>query len=1256
MRRSLSVLLAAIPFIAGAQTTYNQTCATAIPLPVSNTNVQPEFMYIDSRQFPNAIPDPITACSGSGNRTIGWYSFTAIASKHWLRTEGSRLDGHTIEVLSGSCGSLSTLTCMAANSAYVPLTGLSVGTAYYVRVISSAPCEELNENCHMGLAVVSDPTNDDCSGAIELTVRGGSDAVWPATEMATLGATQSQVACSGDASADDDVWYRFTATAITHVFPTALLHVNAPVIEWFGGGCGALTSLACNAPRVTGLTVGQEYHIRIHSASTDPGEDLRIVGDVYAAAPNDECSGAVPIAVAESGEEPPSVEVSTWLGTSSTVPCDTRATDIWLSFVAPANKVTVVGTANQDVSVFSGTCGALSCVSNGSLNPYEIFNGLIAGDTYFLKIGDGSSPKNGSIRVFGPPSNDECATATPLSVLPTVDGDNFTHGFTCNATVSSASCGFTQPADVWYSFTATAARQLVYIETSIPNVDLQLEVLTGTCGALTNVLCTGVQYAATSLGGLVPGTTYFLRVFTGVGAAPSAFRIGVTAAMPNDDCDGALQLPVLAVEEIPQQPLVYPFAATDGVNTGCGFFRDLWYKFTPTTTEVTFLSAHQTGSSSGVYVELFSGGCGGLTSLSCLGNVSTAAAHAHYTGLTPGTEYLIRFASSATISMVPLIVEHPVNDEISGAFVPAVGSAFTQPLNAMSGYGATQSLPYICGFGSSADDDTWYRFTATATTHTIRAQQRNTLFAELTLFPPLLIEAFDTLTTDVAVLQAHNIGCGAGNAVLNGLTIGDDYWYRVFTPGNAAEELCMFATWLDGESNDEAEGAVSITYGDAFTHYFNTAGATQSLPGADCATDDFADDDIWFSFTATNAAARLVAGYHTADVVLELFSGSPGNLTSLLCSDNVLVLPALTSGQTYYARLYSEKNATPAEGRIGLFITPSLTANSCVDETCLGPVLLSNPSIEQGEHCTPGFLSIADSDGLGIPLAPGWPRDQFASSDSYSSCAPYTSQSEMPSYYDSPTLGRVLARSGKGMAGMIIRGTLGYQEYIQAPLSEPLVPGEPYLVSFSAVSAPRNEGNCNGLAAYLSTGPAPQGYSETINVEPQVISLDIIGQGPWTTVCGVVVPDEPWDHITLGAFFADRDEFTYEGDFYSSAYIYYFIDDVVVAHIEDAACITSIGNVPPLEADNAGKGDDLRMYPNPTSDRLNIVGDAGLFGKRSRIDVLNAIGELVHAEQVNSFGALQTTAFPGTLKAGLYVVRVCAEGGICRSARLIIER
>jgi len=1246
MRRSFLLTALLITAVAYGQIPSNQSCATAFELPVASGNVQDEFMVVDSKHFQAAAPAPATDCSGTGDRKMGWYYFTATSTKHWVRSEGPELDSQWLDVFSGTCGSLTYMTCMQANTAYAPLTGLTVGETYFIRVIGLITGTE-----QMGLAIVSDPPHDECVGAVELSVVGGQPQVWPATELSTLGATQSQPACAGDAAAsDDDVWYRFTATATSHQFPRVLLHPNDPVVEWFSGSCGALTSVVCDAPRATGLTVGQPYYIRVHSESTDPANTLRMLVDVAESATNDECSGALPLHVTLTGEEPQAVDISTLIGTSSTAPCDTRTSDVWLTFTAPGATVTVVGSTYQDLALFSGSCGSLTCVHQETMNPEVVFTGLTVGQAYFLKVGTNTNFANVSIRAFATPANDECANAMPLDVL-TAPGASFSFGSTCGATQSSLACGNGPASDVWYNFTATGTQQLLYIESSVPQSNTKFEVLSGSCGSLASVFCNtfGNINGAGSITGLTAGSPYYLRVYTSLNNVPSAFRIGLTQGVVNDDCPGAIELPVLSIADIPGQPLQYNTNATAGTGS-CGTFKDMWYRFTPTTAEGKFLSAYPV-ISTGLYIELLSGGCDDLTSVSCTSNSSTGNAHQSYTGLVPGNEYHVRISGNVARPFVPLRVATPVNDEITGALAAPSGTAFTQPLWVGDGYGATESYPSFCVANQFTDDDTWFHFTATAATHTVKAVQRNPIFAETPLPNPLAIEVFDTLSTDAAVLEEHAIGCGYGSIALTGLTVGHVYRYRVFTPWHDSEDICAFATWYTNGNNDEASGATPLAYSDDHQLYFNTAGATQSQPGAGCLVDDFADDDIWFSFTANGSPARVVVGYATADITLEVFSGTPGNLTSIACDGNVLVLPPLTSGQTYYLRLYSWKNATPAEGRIGLFTTPSLTANPLVDESCLGPVLLENPSIEQGEYCLASLISIGAIGGMGLPVAPGWPRLQETSSDGYSSCTLFDDTQEMPSTMYGGD--EILARSGKGMAGILLKYTGPWREYLSAPLSEPLIPGEPYLVSLHAISA-NTSLTLNGIGAFLSTGPSVQLSSVAINVEPQVVDLDVVKGGEWTNISAVIVPDGPWDHIAIGCFFQDFDEYTYEGNFDADAY--YFIDDVVVAHIQDANCITGIGDVPPLDEDVAASGDALRVYPNPANDRVNIVCGADLFGKRGVIEVFDVTGQRVHADEVPFLNALQLLQLSSDWKEGLYLVMVRVEGHAPKSARLVLRR
>ncbi len=120
------------------------------------------------------------------------------------------------------------------------------------------------------------PANDNCSGATVLTVNSDNLCTTALTST-TVGATESQPGCNFTL-ADDDVWFKFTATATSHKIQVASNSgtLQNPVFEVFSGSCGGLSSLACVNNQNTfydtertilaSLTVGNEYFIRVHSA------------------------------------------------------------------------------------------------------------------------------------------------------------------------------------------------------------------------------------------------------------------------------------------------------------------------------------------------------------------------------------------------------------------------------------------------------------------------------------------------------------------------------------------------------------------------------------------------------------------------------------------------------------------------------------------------------------------------------------------------------------------------------------------------------------------------------------------------------------------------------------------------------------------------------------------------------------------------------------------------------------------------------
>ena len=167
--------------------------------------------------------------------------------------------------------------------------------------------------------------------------------------------------------------------------------------------------------------------------------------------------------------------------------------------------------------------------------------------------------------------------------------------------------------------------------------------------------------------------------------------------------------------------------------------------------------------------------------------------------------------------------------------------------------------------------------------------------------------------------------CADGNFTLRfeSLPAGSYYYPVIRDPeGNAVGPYTITvsaAACYAPPANDECAGAIPLTSAaNCDQTYFNTMGAAQSMDPVECngAVSTFAVD-VWFSFVCTSTEQSIgVVGFNGSDAVIELFSGTCGDLTSLACADatyptledpsstEVLDQTGLTVGTTYYFRVY----------------------------------------------------------------------------------------------------------------------------------------------------------------------------------------------------------------------------------------------------------------------------------------------------------------------------------------------------------------
>ncbi|MEO1261903.1 MAG: CARDB domain-containing protein [Bacteroidota bacterium] len=161
------------------------------------------------------------------------------------------------------------------------------------------------------------------------------------------------------------------------------------------------------------------------------------------------------------------------------------------------------------------------------------------------------------------------------------------------------------------------------------------------------------------------------------------------------------------------------------------------------------------------------------------------------------------------------------------------------------------------------------------------------------------------------------------------------WWIQEGYSSSSAGNFTLEWLLLPPPVNDECANATPFPAipTDNSCAYVNahTVSATESLAG--CVGS--ADDDIWFSFvapaTSISTELNLISG--SGDMVHEVFSGSCGTLNSILCSDpESNTLTGLTTGETYFIRVYSYASSGYSEFELCLKVPPQPPANDlCSD-------------------------------------------------------------------------------------------------------------------------------------------------------------------------------------------------------------------------------------------------------------------------------------------------------------------------------------
>lgn len=471
----------------------NDDCTGAEPIAVGDTKTgSNRFAADESGNFSVGGCNGVTY-DGSGGV---WFSYIGDGNPVTFASCGSSYDTklNVYQPFPGNCTVALCLTASDDDCGDDALVSVATTAGQEYLILLHADGDERGDYV---LQALPGANNDDCVDA--LPVSCGS-----IVTGTTLGSnTETVPAGCGTAYTAGGVWYKITGAdaSITAELCGSAYDTKLFVYE---GSCTNLICVGGNddacglQSRVTWAGVnGIEYYILVSGFSANQGDyELSIICPPPVL--NDFCTGAFPLT---DGVPFP----GTNFGAQSENLNDCGGTFyfgdpvVWYSYVGQGGPTTF-STCSQNtdfdtqINIFSGTCGALTCLGGNDQDGGCAFSGdhstatvcTDAGVTYYVAVygffgGVGNFELTATQVTSGIPANDECANAQAISTIGST-----TAGSTINACPDDngfCGTGSNGSSAVWYSFVGQGD-WMDFNTCSSTGFDTRLQLFTGTCGAL----------------------------------------------------------------------------------------------------------------------------------------------------------------------------------------------------------------------------------------------------------------------------------------------------------------------------------------------------------------------------------------------------------------------------------------------------------------------------------------------------------------------------------------------------------------------------------------------------------------------------------------------------------------------------------------------------------------------------------------------------------------------------------------------------
>jgi len=421
------------------------------------------------------------------------------------------------------------------------------------------------------------------------------------------------------------------------------------------------------------------------------------------------------------------------------------------------------GNRNMVLALFSGTCGSLSnqqCVDNDSTNgaQTETITALLNNGTYYIAIGstNNSDLNLTSICVTGTTPCSGTPTAGTTTVSPTSGAPS--SSYTVSTTGYSTGSGITYQ---WQSNTNGAGWVNVGAATSTYSNTTATAPASGTVIWRLAVTCSAsgqTSYSTTATFTVISTTNFTCATARTLNCGTTNLA-GTTVGSTNT-----------------------------AHGTACSISNyGAWYTFVGdgqlTTISSTAAFDHE--------MSISSGSCGSFTSLACRDSAGSGGTETHSFTATAGVTYYIYIAhwdstssTTGTFTISRTCTAPIANDNCAGAInIPVNPTRTCTTTVAGTILGATDSGVSGSGCGGTDNDDVWYSFVATSTTHHI----------ELLSVSGSTTDLYHAVYSGTCGSLGAAILCSDPNtSVVTGLIPGNTYYLQIYSWGSTSGQNTTF--------------------------------------------------------------------------------------------------------------------------------------------------------------------------------------------------------------------------------------------------------------------------------------------------------------------------------------------------------------------------------------------------------------------------------------------------------------------------------